>query len=490
MRIMKPIFIIAAVLLSLQISAQQDMTIYHMQSVPQSNYSNPAIIPAPKWHLGFPALSSIYIDAGHTGFNAHHFMKTVSGDSVEIDLEKLVDKMGKYNYLNFNSSVELLSFGFKIKEKHYVHLAASNKMFARFCYPKELFNFIYQGNGAFFDETVKFDKMGINAAHYNELLLGYSMKYNDQWSFGVNVKILQGLANIHMKKSEVTFLTEEEHFFITATSDINVNASLPETAWEEDTLNQNDFEFGDYISNFSNLGVGIDLGATYKFNDKLTLGLSVIDLGMFKWKSGTRNFTSTNPGGSFTFEGIDITDFISQQDTAGAQSKLDNLMDSIADIFQIDTLYEAYTSPLNTRIYLSAAYDFTPKDQLNALLRLHFYNRSVHPAFTLGYQRKFGHILSLSASYTMASRKYFNLGIGLAANLGPIQIYVTTDNIISPFFQNTYHWIEKTENDQGVEEEIARSVTIPRNTKFFNAHFGINFVFGYKPPKETAPMIY
>ena len=477
MKTIKIILSLVMLSFTLNMYAQQDMTIFNMQAIPQSNYSNPAMMPAMKWHLGFPALSSIYIDAGHTGFNAHHFMNIATGDSVEVNLQDLIDKMGKHNYVNLNNSIELLSFGFKIKDKHYVNFAASNKFYMRFCYPKELFEFIHKGNGAFFDETLSFSKMGINMAHYNEYMLGYALKYNDKLTFGVHLKILQGLSNIYMKKTNMTLLTEEEHFFITGTSNIDLYASLPESAWDEDTTeNAEEFQPADYISNFSNLGAGIDLGATYKFSDKLTLGLSVIDLGVIKWKTGTRNFRSVNSDASFTFEGIDINEFISQGDTTGANSKLDNLLDSIAGIFQLDTLYDSYSSPLNTRIYLNASYQFTPKDQFSGLLRLHFYNQAVHPALTLGYLRKIGNILSLTATYTMANRKYFNLGFGLAANLGPFQLYVTTDNIISPFVYNKYYW--------SADNELQK-LTIPRNTKLLNAHFGINFVFGYLPPKEN-----
>lgn len=460
--------------------AQQDMNIYHIQAIPQSNYSNPAIIPAPKLHFSLlPGLSSIYVSGGHTGFNAHHFISITPDDSIVFNISDLIDKMGTYNYLNVNTSIELLSFGFRLKEKHYFNFSASNKMFARFCYPKDMMNFIYRGNGAFFDETLKFKRLGINAAHYNEFMFGYTMKYNDKWTFGAHLKILQGLANVYMKKADITLLTEEEHFFITATSDIDVYASLPEQVWEEEdsTNTGEDFDPIQYITNFSNLGIGLDLGATYKYNDKLTLGASVIDLGFFNWKTGTRNFKSVNSDGSFTFEGLDITEFINQQDTSGTGAKLDNLLDSIVDIFQIDTIYDSYMSPLNTQFYFSGNYQLTKKDQFNALLRLHLYNRSIHPAISLGYIRKFGHILSLSANYSMTSRKYFNLGFGMAANLGPVQLYVTTDNIISPFVYNKYYWSEDNE---------LQSLTVPRNTKFMNVHFGMNLVFGYKPPKENV----
>jgi len=475
--------LICFLLLTLKSQAQQDMTIYPMQIIPQSNYSNPALVPTANFHISMlPGLSSIYVEGGHTGFNAHQFINITANDSVEVNLQKLIDQMGKNNYINLNTSIELISFGFKLKEKHYFNFALSNKMYAHASYPKDLINFAHKGNGAFFDETLQFSKMGINAAHYNELMLGYSMQYDDKWTFGAHLKILQGLSNVWTKRADVTLLTQEDHFFITATSDIDAYASLPSEVWEEDTTNTSkDFGPGQYLGNFKNMGAAIDLGVTYKFDDKWTFGASMIDLGFFRWKGdGNRNFKSVDSEGNFTFEGIDITDFIKAKDTTGAQSTLENLMDSIVDIFQIDTLYGAYTSPLNTRFYLSATYQLTPKDQLSGLIRMHLYNRAVHPALTLGYMRKFGNILSLSGTYTMASRKYFNLGLGIAANFGPVQFYLTTDNLISPLVHNKYTWSENNE---------LQSLTVPRNTKFMNVHFGFNFIFGYKATKVNAPIL-
>ncbi len=473
------------------VKGQQDMTIYHMHKIPQSNYSNPALFPEPKWHIGVPMLSSIYLEGGHTGFNSFHVLTNTNDDSVSIDLENMINKMGKYNYVNMNFAYEFLSFGFRLKDKHYFNFSLSNKMYATLSYPRDLFDFVYQGNGAFFDETLKFDRMGINAAHYNELMIGWATHYDDLWDFGVHVKVLQGLSNIYMKKSDVTLLTEEEHFFITTSSNIDMYASLPDPVWaENDSIRETmEYSFGDYIGNFSNMGAAIDLGASYKWSDKLTMGMSLIDLGFFRWKSGARNLKSNNPGGSFTFEGIDITDFISQQDTTGAESRLDNLLDSISDIFMIDTLETAYTSFMNTKLFLSGVYKLTDKDVVTGLVRLQYFSRTIHTAITLGYIRKFGNILSLSVNYTAANRKYFNMGLGMAANLGPVQLYITTDNLISPFVWNKYTWTETIENEStGIDEYESHDLTIPRNTKFFNLHFGLNLVFGYKPPKESAPI--
>ena len=41
-------------------SAQMDLTLYNMKSIPQSGYSNPAAIPLSRVYVGLPVMSSVY----------------------------------------------------------------------------------------------------------------------------------------------------------------------------------------------------------------------------------------------------------------------------------------------------------------------------------------------------------------------------------------------------------------------------------------------
>lgn len=479
------LFIIISIL-CLMGHSQQDFTIHSLRSIPQSNYSNPAMMPTPKLHIGMPFLSSDYYSFSHTGFNAHHLFKRAPGDSLDIDIGGTIEKMAKYNHIVFNTSIEWLSFGIKLKDiegkyKHYINFSLSDKVFVNFTYPRSLIEFLYKGNSdeAFLGEVVRFHRLGLNAMHYREYSLGYAIQYTHQWTFGAHAKVLQGLANVYTKKSHVTILTNESNFFITATGDVDIRASLPESVWGDDENNNNDFDFGDYITNTSNMGFAIDLGATYQFNKKLLLGASILDLGFISWKSGTRQFVSSNPGKPFTFEGIDVVEIINEEDSI-ADKIIQNLVDSVIDILGIDTFKNKYNSPVNTQLHFHASYDLTSKDKVSGLIRFNGFNNTVRTGLSFAYTRNFGNVLNLSVSYTMTARKYFNLGLGFSVNAGTTQFYLTTDNIISPFVHNSY-----VLNDDNDKQEGFNMI---RNTKYLNARFGINFVFGYKEPIDVTPL--
>ncbi len=365
-----------------------------------------------------------------------------------------------------------MSFGFKFnKGKNYFSFNLTEHAYFRFGFPKDFMTFIAYGNGANLGKAMNIGGFSINAVHYREMGVGISHKYNEEWTFGARYKLLFGMSNLWTKNTHLTITTAEEDFFITAEANLSMNACLPTDAWLAMEGDKNaEMNIGKYILNFNNMGMGADLGATYKLNKKFTFGASIIDLGYIKFKDDARNFNSINKNASFTFEGIDVNDYLGQPDSI-RKERMNNYLDSIVDIFQIDTTENSYYYPLNTKLNLTAFYQLTPKDKVSSLAKIELWNGKIHPSFLLAYNRNFGNILSLTASYCASNHDYFNIGFGFNVNLGPLQIYVITDNVIDPIIHNKYSWMENGER---------RSITAPRQMNYFNIHFGINFIFEYK----------
>lgn len=474
------IAILAGFLAPTSLSAQNDMIIQGMNIIPQSYYSNPAFVPQCKIHASLPGLSSVYIDGGHNGFNANNVLSINVLDSVVIDMESLINSLGKNNYVFMDVNEEILSFGFKFKEKHYFNVSATERLFARVSYPKDLLEFAFYGNGALLDQKLDIGNFRVNASHYREYAFGYSYLFSPKWTFGARAKVLFGKANINTKKTDITFETESDFFDITVTSDILVNTN------ELHNMSDSTYEFDakTYLMQSKNFGMGFDFGATYKYDDKLTFGLSVLDLGFISWKSDPMNLVSHNPGSSFTYDGVDITEFVNQEDSL-LEQKLENTIDSIAEIFKIDTVYNKYSTTLNTKLQASAFYSVTKNDKISAMARVHFYDKGIHPAFSLGYMHKFGDIWHVTGTYSIANRNFTNFGLGFSLKLGFFQLYMLTDNVFGPIIWNRYKWTN--ENSDGTFSD--EQVTVPRNWKYMNFHFGINFVFGCKPPKDFVPII-
>ncbi|HOY33421.1 MAG TPA: DUF5723 family protein [Bacteroidales bacterium] len=462
---MKKIIITIIILFILipYLPAQDAMTTYTLGTVPQTYYENPGQMPNFKYHIGclpvvfIPVLSSDFTSITNTGFKYDDLIhKRKETDSLYFDFEDVVDGLAKKNHLILNQQAEILSFGFKIKRLHYVSLSLSEKVKFRFTYPRDLISMLWKGNSQYIGSAADFKGIGVDMTHYHELAIGYTYLLDTKWTIGGRVKLLFGLSNTWTKKSDVSLAVDENYYDLTANSDFALYTSMPDEFYnslEDDSTKDTKVSKKDmtnYLFNFKNPGFGIDVGATYTIDDKWSVGASIIDFGYIFWNAGTRQYSMTDK--SFTFKGIDIADFIrndSLQDDA-----FDKLIDSVANILKIEEVNKKYASPLNPKIYLSGYYNISKNDRVAAIFRAEIYENTIHPAFTVAYNRRFGKILDVSLSYSYMNRDWLNFGVGSSLTFGPFQVFLSTDNFLAAI--------------------------IPYHTKNINVHFGCNYVFYYK----------
>jgi hypothetical protein len=453
------IAILALVFISLKSFAQDDLTIYSLNSIPQGYYNNPGIMPVQKFHIGcmpilfIPILSSNYTSVSNSGFKWDNFVRyDKAKDSIKLDPYKTIDKLSKKNYLIFNQQIEWLSFGFKIKHTQYINFSFTEKFNFRFTYPRDLLKLI-NGNSQFIGSEANFDHIGPDFIHYREIALGYTNQINNKLTVGGRAKLLFGLSNIWTQSINATLAVDGEYFDLTPSTNVVVHTSVPEKLY--DSTGNNKFEGSDvtdYILNFNNPGFGIDLGASYKINNKWSVSASMLDFGYIFWKTGTRKFTSIEKG--YSFSGFDVTPLI-PNDSVTFEDVVKKVTDSLGKLFKVEQQNKTYSTPLSTKIYLSGCYNISRKDRALAVFRADFYEGTIHPAFSLSYNRTFGNILDVALSYSYANKDWLNIGFGSSVRFGPFQIFLVTDNLLAPI--------------------------IPYHTKNVNVHFGCNYVFYYKP---------
>jgi len=451
--------------------SQNDLSIYHLQSIPQSSYSNPALMPECKVHVGIPALSSLYFGFGNGGFNVNDVFYNRPDDSVGINLNKVVDGLGKRNYLSFKAQVEVISFGFKVKQ-NYFNFSTTEKVSFRFGYPKDFMSLLWRGNAQFIGGEADFKGLGVNHIHYREFAAGYARKIDDKLTVGGRAKLLFGYSNIWTKgNSKATLHVADSSYDLTAKSYFHINSSIPQHWYEDEADLPTTFSIKNYLINTDNRGLAFDFGAQYKFSDKLTLSASVLDLGMIRWKSDVRNFRNLDKTTSFTFKGIDINEFFNKSDSAIGE-RLEKMLDSIANIFNITETEKAYNAPLNSIAKIGVVYNMSPKDRLGLLIHGDFFNRTVHPAFTLSYNRKLGQMVDIATTYSINNRSWLDLGVGVSLNLGALQIYAIGDNALGFLINDKYIF----SNDNGGSS----SFVFPAYSRNTNIHIGMNLVFGYR----------
>ena len=435
--------------------AQQNLTLYDMSFVPQRIYTNPAFIPPSRINIGLPVLSSTYINFGNSGFTINDLYK-LDGKVVNYNVQGLIDNLKTDNYFTGAVQIDLLSFGFKLK-KNYFSFNLTEKADFWLRYPKAFLDFIWNGNGAFLDKEQNFN-FGINATHYREWGFGWSRELSDKLTVGTRLKLLSGQENISTVRSDVKFYTDPNDFSYRASSDILINTSY-------DTSRYSNPGFGTLFK--GNTGFGIDLGATYKYNDKLSFAASVTDLGFINWTKGTTNYASKNPGAVFKYSGFGLSAL--GGDTVKLDKQTKNLTDSLQKTFDVkgDT-HDKYKTYLPAQIYLSGSYALNKSNAAGLLLYGQFMDGTLRPGVTLSLTSRVGKALSAVLSYSIYNRSYNNVGFGFSVNAGPVQLFAVSDNVLGMLVYNQY------------KSADGSSITVPAYAKILNARCGINITMGRK----------
>lgn len=452
-------------------SAQHNLTLYGMKSLPQRTYANPALRPDSRFFIGIPALSSVYTDFSNSSLQLNKIGETLdrkSEDSVVINLNKLPGLFRENNSLSNTVSLDLLHLGFEVGDNNYFTFNTTLFHKAKVSFSGDLPKLIFEGNGGKnlaypFDLGVHMDLL-----HYAEIALGYSRRLkDDRLAIGARVKYLKGLLSLNTERSDIRFETDPGNYDLIATTDIRINYSNNFGDIVQDGINIGDSEFwraqdfseyrsfGELAS--KNSGWGLDLGATYDLTKKIELSASIINLGRLYWNQRTSTYTSRNPGSSFVFEGIDLKNFDSLSNT---DYIVNQLVDTLIDRFGLDSSGSKYSTGLFPEFYLGGTFSFTKNHRLGALFYGDWFQKRLHPAFSITWYSQVARSLSFSASYTIMNNSFNNLGLGFATNAGPFQFYLISDNLI-----------------QVMAPEIVRN---------WNVRFGFNLTLLRKPKEKKS----
>lgn len=409
--------------------AQQDLTAYYMDGLPQSTYGNLTNSFNGKLFIGLPGLSSTYAMYSNNSFAWSDVIEK-RNDSLFLGFPRLIDNLSEKNYISFAASTDLLAFGIKIGKKSTLLLNVTEKISFKFLYPKDLIQFIDQGNSGFSDNTANFEGLGINFTHYREYGIGFNRSFlDDKLVLGARAKYLYGMENIDSKKTDISIFTDPQTYEINAKGNIRYNTS---------GLNDSIGDAAAYLFSKNNHGFGLDISGSYQISEKLGVNASVIDLGFINWKEDVKNYV--NNDGEFNFNGINIDEFILNEVDSSGNTSFDRVIDSIGEAFELEEEVADYRSSLTSRIYLGATYQITEKGMIGGLVQTEFFRNKINPSITLSYNHKFSNLFHASASYTIINNSFNNLGGGIVFHPGPIQFYMIADNILGAFQpQNTQH---------------------------------------------------
>jgi len=318
---------------------------------------------------------------------------------------------------------------------------------------KTLVDITKLGNYPYVGETFYSGNFGIGVQHYREFAFNYSHDATKKLTLGVAAKILFGMGAIQTNgmNFKVASPTNGEYLDVSVSGRVNLSVPISFNYTPIGNIysmsSLPDYKLHDYLLNFQNSGIAVDMGFAYLVNKKTELSMSVIDLGIIGWKS---NVTRLTENGNFLFQGININDPTKVKPLL-LKPIIDLLHDSIVATFRPDTVGKSCSTILPVKVYMGIDYKLNDAISLSGLGRIRIISSKVHTSLTVSANTLIANALSLSASYSIMESTFDNIGLGVGIKAGLFQIYAAADNFVSPFYP-----------------------TMARN---MNLRIGINFIF-------------
>lgn len=453
-------------------NAQFLRTSYFMEGSHYRMQLNPALTPT-KGYFNLPVIGAVNATVSSTSLGYQDIIDIIdNGD----DFYKSADFMGRLkdkNTMNVNFSTEILSAGW-YKGKNFWSFNVGLRTDIGANITKSMFSFLnemdaIEDNWRNSNYDISGQQLNINA--FGEIGLGYARQINERLSVGGKAKVLLGVGNMELKINRVAMsanlpsdsrIEQLQHLGIgdvdteakvnTLRNEIkNYHANLAIDARLESSFKGmnltgmeekgyiDDFEFESKDLGIAGYGFGIDLGASYKILDNLTVSASILDLGFISWSKSSTQLASANPE-PFEIQGSKYAAMINMNDPQSVVNAVDQLqaeandyMDRVSggDVLDYEMLQlrtedsnKSRKSRLASTFVVGAEYGlFNNKLGLGVLSTTRFVQPKTLSEITLSanYRPKSWFNVALSYSAIQSAGKSFGLGL----KVGPL--FVGTD---------------------------------------------------------------
>ncbi len=236
---------------------------------------------------------------------------------------------------------------------------------------------------------------------------------------------MSGTQSVETVNEQLDITTSEEYYQLQFDNDFLVNtvAGVTYDGIDDIDVESVSASFGD------NTGLSIDLGASYRPNSRLELSASILDLGSITWSERAQQFRSK---GSFSYDGIDISEYINSDLEINFSDSLDNLL-------EIEETNNSYTTALPARFTLGATYDINDKWTVTGLLVQRLNPDISGTLVAINSTYSIFKFFDLGVTYSYRESNPVNFGVNVACNFGPVQLLFATDNILGFDVQNSSH---------------------------------------------------
>ena len=433
----KIVSLITAFSLCLVSAAQQNMTLYQMHNILQSNFLNPAIVSECRWNVGVPFLGGVSFAAGTPmSYN------TVGAGQETFDVEGILSSLKNKNLVSSNAAVNLLMLGYRT-ENLYFQFNVNERASLATSIPGDLVKILFSGNSAYVGKKLHQD-IAVSGMHYREYTLSAALGIDENTWIGLRGRLMFGRLSIMGVRNNISVYTDPSTYNLELESDLLMRASIPgkevtaaDSGWIKGF--SADLTSGHFIMNPSNLGGALDIGLNKRFDNGLNLSASLLNLGMLKWKRHAHTFakkhkkTYTAPFNDFSVKALtDTVKYMLQLEDDGEST--------------------AYSQWLAPTLMFGVNYPVAEYVRLGLTGYGEFNSAGVPWALTFTAMTDNISNVYGALSYTVTNNSFVNIGAGIGVQLGPVAVHAFTDNLISVFS--------------------------PFNQKYATVQLGINLKFG------------
>ena len=289
--------------------AQYLRSSYFMEGTSARLQLNPGLQPT-KGYFNVPIIGSFNMSASSNVLGTSDIIDLMDSGSDLYSNDKLFDRLKADNRLNVNLNTDILSFGW-YRGKGFWSVNVGLRADFGAALAKDMFSMMRTMNGfaledvAGTNQSYSLSNQTLNMKAYAEIGLGYSRRITEKLTVGGRVKVLLGLARVGMYINQFDLnldvpnlrnyqddasrgeLSPSDWYGkgYSYAADGNVITTLKGGGMTFDNngmIDNFDLDAGDL--GIAGSGFGIDLGASYKVWDNLTVSASILDLGFLKWK--------------------------------------------------------------------------------------------------------------------------------------------------------------------------------------------------------------
>jgi hypothetical protein len=424
-------------------NAQNKQVLYGFEEVPQALLLNPGVKVPQKSHFGIPFLSQIHISAGASGLSTFDIFGNSNVD-INTRIRNKIFEMSEKDFFTATQQLELLNFGWRAENEIYFSGGIYQELDFITYFPRDLAILAWEGNRDYLDYEFDLGQVSATGDLMTVYHFGANKQINRNWTLGGRAKIYSSILSLKSTNNTGTFVTSlgnenslniYDHTINNA--DINIQTS--------GIASLDNSSVGKVLGRAlfgGNLGLGVDLGATYTMNDQWSGSASLLDLGVV---FHTKDVEQYQAKGDYVLSGIELI-FPSLAEGESTLPYYDNLEDEIERELAVDTITKGYSQLRPAKVNASIKYSFgkflggEKCDCLNQGIQrvqavgLQYYTifrpKGPQMAATLFYYRRLFKFLSAKATYTVDSYSFYNVGLGAVADLGKFNFYIAADNVL------------------------------------------------------------